>query len=156
MEKKSFPSTTFFEWWWRNQTITNGSTYDREMISGKMIGAQWARSTKNPDVSTGPFARPFSCSLAPLTGSLAPPCLLCSRAPLRSAALRCAHWLARSLTLLAPSLVGQWLIRWLFILCFFLFWPIVHWLISSFFLDHFDEYLRWCHPLWARIEKNTE
>ena len=33
--------------------------------------AQWARSTKNPDVSTGPLARPFARSLAPLT-SLTP------------------------------------------------------------------------------------
>ena len=31
----------------------------------------WARSTKNPDVSTGPLARPFARSLAPLTRSLA-------------------------------------------------------------------------------------
>ena len=33
--------------------------------------------------------------------------------------------LTRSLTSLAPSFVGQWMIRWLFILCFFLFWPTV-------------------------------
>ena len=46
--------------------------------------AQWARSTKNPDVSTGPLARPFARSLAPLTRSLAPHYSLRSRAPLRS------------------------------------------------------------------------
>jgi len=41
-------------------------------------------------------------------------------------ALRCAHSFARSLTSLTPSLVGQWIIGWLFNLCFFHFWPIVH------------------------------
>ena len=46
--------------------------------------ALWARSTKNPDVSTGPLARPFAHSLAPLTRSLATRCSLRSRAPLRS------------------------------------------------------------------------
>ena len=43
-------------------------------------------------------------------------------------ALRCAHFphpLACVLTSLTPSLVGQWLIRWLFILFFLLFWPTV-------------------------------
>ena len=30
-------------------------------------GAQWSGSTKNQDVSTGPLARPFARSLAPLT-----------------------------------------------------------------------------------------
>ena len=49
-------------------------------------------------------------SLAPLTCSLARHYLLCSRAPL--------HSLARSLTSLTPSLVGQLVIRWRFILCF--------------------------------------
>ena len=45
-----------------------------------MTMALWARSTKNPDKSTGPLARSFACSLTPLTRLLAPPCLLCSRA----------------------------------------------------------------------------
>ena len=31
----------------------------------------------------------------------------------------CAHLLVLSLTLLTPSLLGQWMNRWLFILCFF-------------------------------------
>ena len=31
-----------------------------------------------------------------------------------------------SLTSLTPSLVAQWMIGWLFILCFFLFWTTVH------------------------------
>ena len=34
-------------------------------------------------------------------------------------ALRCAHLFAHSLTSLTPSLVGQWMIGWLFILRFF-------------------------------------
>ena len=33
----------------------------------------WARIIKNPGCSTGSLARPFACSLAPLTFSLAPP-----------------------------------------------------------------------------------
>ena len=36
----------------------------------------------------------------------------------------CAHSFARSLTLLTPSLVGKWMIRWLFILCFFYSGPL--------------------------------
>ena len=36
-----------------------------------------------------------------------------------------AHSFARSLTSLTPSLVGQWIMRWLFIVCYFPFWPIV-------------------------------
>ena len=54
-------------------------------------GVPWSRSTKNQDVSTGPLARPFARSLAPLTRSLAP------LAPF-------TRLLARSLT---PSLVGK-------------------------------------------------
>ena len=46
--------------------------------------ALWSGSAKNQDVSTGPLARPFACSLAPLTCSLAPDCSLRSRPPLRS------------------------------------------------------------------------
>ena len=38
---------------------------------------------------------------------------------------RCVHSFSCSLTSLTSSLVGQWLIRWLFILCFLLFWPTV-------------------------------
>ena len=46
--------------------------------------------------------------------------LVCLLRPTRFAcALRCAHSLARSLTLLTPLLVGQWMI-----LCFLLFWTI--------------------------------
>ena len=37
----------------------------------QITAAQWARSTKKPDVSTKPLARPFARSLAPLTRSLA-------------------------------------------------------------------------------------
>ena len=37
-----------------------------------------------------------------------------------------AHSFARSLTLLTPSLMGKWMMRWLFILGFFPFWTIVH------------------------------
>ena len=38
--------------------------------------ALWSGSTKNGDVSTGPLARSFARSLAPLTRSLAPDCSL--------------------------------------------------------------------------------
>ena len=47
-------------------------------------GALWARITENTDCCTGPLARPFARSLAPLTRSLAPDCSLCSRPPLCS------------------------------------------------------------------------
>ena len=52
---------------------------------------------QTPDESTGPFARPFTHLLAPLTCLLAPPCLLCSLHT-RSATL--AHSLVHSLILL--------------------------------------------------------
>ena len=52
----------------------------------------WARTTKNRDVSTGPLARPFDLSFAPLTHLLAPPCLLCLCAPLRSLVHSLAHF----------------------------------------------------------------
>ena len=54
--------------------------------------ALWARSTQNPDKSTGLLARLFACSLAPLTRSLAPDCSLCSRPPLRSLVRSLAHF----------------------------------------------------------------
>ena len=54
--------------------------------------ALWSGSTKNRDVSTGPLARPFSCSLAPLTRLLAPDCSLRSRPPLCSRVRLLAHF----------------------------------------------------------------
>ena len=54
--------------------------------------AQWFNKAKNRDVSTGPLARPFARLLAPLTRSLAPPCLVCSRAPLHSFICLLAHF----------------------------------------------------------------
>ena len=75
--------------------------------------ALWSRITRNTDWSTGPLARPFVY----LRRSLI--CLLC---------LACfTHTLcyAHSLTLLTPSLMGNWLLGWLFFLCFSLFWTIV-------------------------------
>ena len=42
--------------------------------------ALWSGTNKNRVVTTGPLARPFACSLAPLT----PDCSLRSRPPLRS------------------------------------------------------------------------
>ena len=52
----------------------------------------WARTTKNTDWSTGPLARPFAPTLAPLTCSLALHYLLRSRAPLRSLVCSLAHF----------------------------------------------------------------
>ena len=61
---------------------------------------QWLRISLNRNVSNGPLAHPLAGSLAPLTRSLAPHCLLRSRASLRL--------LVRSFThSLAPELVGQ-------------------------------------------------
>ena len=59
-------------------------------ICQRLTRALWARITKSTDGCTGPLARPFARSLAPLTRLLALHYLLCSRAPL--------HSLARSLT----------------------------------------------------------
>ena len=83
----------------------------------------WPRINKNPDVSTGPRTFPFACLLAPLTHSRAPYCSLCSRALLRPLLYSLAH----SFT---PELVGKWMIKWLFLLRFFLFWTIVQWPLS--------------------------
>ena len=52
----------------------------------------WAKSTKTPDFSTGPLARPFARSLAPLTRSLALDCWLRSRPPLCSLVRSLAHF----------------------------------------------------------------
>ena len=65
----------------------------------------WSRTAKNPDESTGPLARPFARSLAPLTRSLAPDCSLRSRPPLRSLVRSLAHF-ARSL---ARGTVNDWI-----------------------------------------------
>ena len=54
----------------------------------------WSITAKNTDRSTGPLARPFARSLAPLTRSLAPDCSLRSRPPLHSLA-HFTHSLAR-------------------------------------------------------------
>ena len=48
------------------------------------IVALWSITAKNTDRNTGPLARPFARSLAPLARSLAPDCSLRSRPPLRS------------------------------------------------------------------------
>ena len=68
-------------------------------------GALWFRSAKNRDVSTGPLARPFARSLAPLTRSLAPDCSLRSRPPPRSLVRSLAHF-AHSL---ARGTVNDWM-----------------------------------------------
>ena len=46
--------------------------------------AQWGRTARNWDVSTGPLARPFARSFAPLARLLAPDCSHRSRPLLRS------------------------------------------------------------------------
>ena len=61
-------------------------------IAGGGGGALWSETNKNRDVSTGPLARPFARSLAPLTRSLAPDCSLRSRPPLRSLVRSLAHF----------------------------------------------------------------
>ena len=69
----------------------------RLSISAPAADALWSGTNKNRDVSTGPLARPFTCSLALLFCSLAPDCLLHSRPPLRSLVCSLAHF-AHSLT----------------------------------------------------------
>ena len=55
--------------------------------------AQWSETAKSRDVSTGPLARLFAHSLAPLTHLLAPHCLL--------------RPFARTAHSLTPELVGK-------------------------------------------------
>ena len=69
------------------------------------MNALWSMTTKNSDCSTGPLARPFARSLAPLTRSLAPDCSLRSRPPLRSPVRSLAHF-AHSL---ARGTVNDWM-----------------------------------------------
>ena len=77
----------------------------KEGIDDDNDDAQWSGTTKNHVVSTGPLTCPFARSLAPLTHLLAPPCLLCSRAPLRSFVCSLAHF-AHSL---ARGTVNDWM-----------------------------------------------
>ena len=79
--------------------------------------ALWSRITKNPDVSRWPLGRLFIRSLA-LHRSLVR--LL---RPVLFA--RYSRSFACSLTSLTPLLVGKWMVRWLFILCFYRIWTIV-------------------------------
>ena len=69
----------------RKQGEKKDEKKDRE--KERESGAQWFKSAKIQDVSTGPLARPFAHSLALLTCSL-------------------AHLFTRSLTSLTPSLMG--------------------------------------------------
>ena len=55
-------------------------------------GLEQTGTNKSRDVSTGPLARPFARSLAPLSRSLAPDCPLRSRPPLRSLVRSLAHF----------------------------------------------------------------
>ena len=84
-----------------------------------------------------------------------PICLYCSLACLlrttcRAYALRCAHSVTCKLTLLTPLLVGKRIIRWLFILCFFIFWTIVH----PSFLAHFN-FLPSFLPSWVSFSVSS-
>ena len=55
------------------------------VLQGKdAVRAQWFKTAKNQDICNGPLASPFARLLTLLTHPLAPHCLLCSRAPLRS------------------------------------------------------------------------
>ena len=76
-----------------------GATSAGAVSTGADVGADalWSGTNKYRDVSTGPLARPFARSLAPLTRSLAPDCSLRSRPPLCSlvrSLAHCAHSLA--------------------------------------------------------------
>ena len=74
----------------------------------------WARKIEKPDCSTGPLARPFACSLAPLTHWA---CSALSVLLARSAAL--TRSLAGSLRSLPRSWDSDWLDGYLF--CFFFY-----------------------------------
>ena len=57
--------------------ISGCHTCGRRSIRSIRSIAQWFGTTRNQDVSSGPLAFPFTPSLAPLTHSLSPHCLLC-------------------------------------------------------------------------------
>ena len=82
-------------------------------VAASHTGLLWSGTNKNQDISTGPFARPFARSLAPLTHSLAPDCSLCSCPPLRSL----TRSLARSLRSHPRSLESELLDG--YFVCFF-------------------------------------
>ena len=102
--------------------------------NGKMgARAQWARSTKSPDESVGPFTRPFARLLVLLTYSFAPHCSLCSRAPLRSLVCSLAHFAhsrARGTVNDSMGVFALPVMRThpmaIFSVFFFSFWTIVH------------------------------
>ena len=64
----------------------------------------WSKIEKN--TITGPLARPFARSLAPITCLLAQDCLLCSRPPLRSHVCLLPH----SAHSLARGLMNDWMV----------------------------------------------
>ena len=71
----------------------------------RLVFTLGARSTKNPDWSTGPLARPFVRSLTPPTHSLAPHFSRHWRAPLRSFVRLLAHFASS----LAHENVDDWM-----------------------------------------------
>ena len=56
---------------------------------------------------------------------------------------------AHSLNSLTPSIVGQWMIRWLFILYFFLFWPTYEHTWDEFFLKKYFQSFRSNFPTYS-------
>ena len=74
-----------------------GQDDDYRGNAGSHHGTLWTRSTKNPDVSTGPLARPFAWLLAPLTRSLVLHYPLRSRTLLRSLRSLPRSWDSESL-----------------------------------------------------------
>ena len=76
----------------QHNTHTNLVASSAYPMHSSQTASLWARTTKNTDRSTGPLARPFARSLAPLTRSLAPDCSLRSRPPLRSLVRSLAHF----------------------------------------------------------------
>ena len=112
-----------------------------------LFGSLWFRTSKNWDVTTGPFACPFACLLTPLTYLLALHCLLCSHTLLHLLLGPIAH-------LLTPELVGKWLIRCASIR---LFWTIVHHFFSCL-QESFPSFRRPSGFTYSMVQnrKNTE
>ena len=74
------------------KSATHELRYDVRLVVLNHTDALWSETNKNRDASTGPLARPCARSLAPLTRSRAPDCLLRSRPPLRSLIPSLAHF----------------------------------------------------------------
>ena len=105
----------------RTDRLTDMTSYRDAQLHLKIQDSQAHYGPKQPRIQTEVLGHSLVRSLVRSHRSL----VRLLRTASFARALHCAHSFARSLTLLTPSLVGQWYIRWLFCLFFFPFWTVV-------------------------------